>query len=285
MPACGKRLTPLPTLAMQYSYIPCLSIAGFDPSGGAGITADIKTFSALGCYAAAAITAITSQSTRGVSAMQPVSAEWISRQVLPVIEDLRPIALKIGMTCNREIIRSIAGILRAHPFPFVVLDPVMISSSGHPLMENDAMKCLADELLPLCHLVTPNLHELHALGGETDPILSARRLIQRYGARQILVKGGHREGLPTDILVSEMEETSFPGQRIATRNDHGTGCTLSAAIAAYVARGEMLPAAIEHAKDFVSKALEAGAGIHIGDGHGPLNHFFGPLPLLVKEKL
>lgn len=270
---------------MHYSYIPCLSIAGFDPSGGAGIAADIKTFSALGCYASAAITAITSQSTRGVYAMQPLPAEWISRQVLPVVEDLPPAALKIGMTCNREIIRSIAEILRAHPVPFVVLDPVMISSSGHPLMEEDAMKCLTDELLPLCHLVTPNLHELHRLTGQADPVAAAQLLIRRHGARQVLIKGGHREGIPEDILVSEDGEISFTGERITTRNDHGTGCTLSAAIAAYVARGEALPAAIGQAKKFVGQALKAGATIHIGNGHGPLNHFFDPLPLLIKEKL
>lgn len=265
-------------------YKVCLSVAGSDPSGGAGIQADLKTFSALGCYGATAITAITIQNTTGVARSVPLPAETVREQMAAVMSDLHPDALKIGMTANADIIHAIAQTIREYPVGFIVLDPIMVSSSGHRLLDPPATAALVGELMPLCTLVTPNIPELEALTGTKDAVCGASRLLSQTAGQYVLVKGGHLEGQPTDILVSDEHAVSFDGIRIATRNTHGTGCTLSSAIAAQMAiqPDRDLASAVGDAKCYVEAALLAGADMSIGEGHGPMNHFFNPRPTLIE---
>lgn len=265
-------------------YKVCLSIAGSDPSGGAGIQADLKTFSALGCYGCAAITALTAQNTEGVEAVSPVSSLLVEQQIAAVLQDIVPQSVKTGMTGNSEIIRTIARVLRRYAIPYLVVDPVLISSSGTPLTDEDAVETFKKELLPLATLVTPNLPELKALTGISDPLTAARQLLEQGTCRAVLVKGGHRNGEPTDILVMEDMVKEYRSPRIKTHNDHGTGCTLSSAIAAYLAQGTELTEAVRKAKRYVSEALYHGAEVAIGKGHGPMNHFFNPQPYIIEEK-
>ena len=260
-------------------YNICLSVAGSDPSGGAGIQADLKTFSALGCYGAAAITAITVQNTCGVTRSVAVDGKLVRDQMLAVLTDLKPQSVKIGMTPNADIISHIADSLESHPVPFIVLDPIIRSSSGHPLIDANAIETMCQRLLPLVSLLTPNLDELKCLSDKTDPVDAAREIISRFHVPAILVKGGHAQGEPTDILVTADNITTFEGQRVDTKNDHGTGCTLSSAIAAYVSTGHDLPTSISLAKQYVSRALAEGRDVCLGQGHGGMNHFFAPLTL------
>lgn len=262
-------------------YKVCLSIAGSDPSGGAGIQADIKTFSALGCYGAAAVTALTVQDTRQVYACQPVEASCVYGQVAKVMEDMEPHAVKIGMIANEEIAKAIVSALKVYPVPFVVFDPVLVSSSGHALYAAEDYMVLKEELIPLCSLVTPNLFEADLLFPE---------LFEGDGAANdlpcdILVKGGHLDGRPVDCLYTETGMLRFDGERIETENTHGTGCTLSSAIAAFVARGHALPDAVRKAKKFLEDALRTGSMVTVGHGHGGMNHFFDPQPLMSEELL
>jgi len=262
-------------------YKICFSIAGSDPSGGAGIQADLKTFAALGCYGAAAITALTVQNTLGVRRSTPIVADIVGEQVEAVLSDLHPQTVKIGMTVSTDIISVLAATLRRYRPPFVVLDPVMVSSTGYPLLDRQAVSALTEQLMPLCTLITPNLPELKALTGTDDAIKGGQCLIQQTGCPYVLVKGGHREGQPTDFLISAAETRRYEGTRIDTPNTHGTGCTLSSAIAAYVARGEGIPSAVGAAKKFLEAALKNGADIAMGQGTGSLNHFFNPLPAII----
>lgn len=265
-------------------YAVCLSIAGSDPSGGAGIQADLKTFAALGCYGAAAITAVTVQNTLGVSRSEALPPELVAAQIDAVTDDLCPAAIKIGITATAGVAHSIACALRRYPAPFIVLDPVMVSSSGRQLMDEEAVSVVRDKLMPLCTLLTPNLPELVTLTGTSDAIEGGRRLIRTTGCPYVLVKGGHRDDEPLDVLVTAMSHTDFSGRRIITRNDHGTGCTLSSAIAAQMALGAPgVAEAVKTAKYYVEAALAAGAGISIGKGHGPMNHFFNPRPAQIEE--
>lgn len=290
------------------TYDICLSIAGSDPSGGAGIQADLKTFSALGCYGAAAITAVTVQNTLGVRKSVPIAAEVVGEQVMAVLEDLHPKAVKLGMMVNKGIIHAVSECLRnirkgenaagngsgdvvpaskggmkRAGRPFVILDPILVSSSGHHLLDADARHALVGELMPLCDLITPNIPELEALTDETDCRKGAMRLMSQTGCPNVLVKGGHMDGAPTDLLFSGPDIHVCDGPRIDTRNTHGTGCTLSSAIAAYVALGQALPEAVRSAKHYVSEALSAGRHVTVGQGCGPMNHFFRPKPLVIEE--
>lgn len=290
------------------TYDICLSVAGSDPSGGAGIQADLKTFSALGCYGAAAITALTVQNTLGVRRSVPIAAEVVGEQVMAVLEDLHPKAVKLGMMVNKGIIHAVSECLRnirkgenaagngsgnvvpaskagmkRTGRPFVILDPILVSSSGHHLLDADARHALVGELMPLCDLVTPNIPELEALTHEKDCRKGALRLMSQTGCPNILVKGGHTDGTPTDLLFSGPDIHAYDGPRIDTRNTHGTGCTLSSAIAAYVALGQPLTEAVRNAKLYVSEALSAGRSVTIGQGCGPMNHFFRPKPLVIEE--
>ena len=268
-------------------YARVLSIAGSDSGGGAGIQADLKTIAALGCYGMTAITAITVQNTVGVRAIQALPATLLAQQIDAVAEDIGVDALKIGMLHDAEVVRAVAAAIRRHRFAHVVLDPVMVATSGDKLITDDTVAVLIAELLPLASVVTPNLDEAGWLLGRAivsaDELEAAARDLCALGARAVLLKGGH---LPGDELVDLLLEAPrtlqrWTDRRIDTRNTHGTGCTLSSAIACQLALGQPLPAAVQAARDYVRQALAAGADIVTGHGHGPLNHGFAPRPTRV----
>ena len=258
-----------------------LTIAGSDSSAGAGIQADLKTITALGAYGATVITAVTAQNTLGVRAVHPVPADIVAEQMACVMEDLRPDAIKIGMLPNAEVVRAVAdGLRQCQPPCTVVLDPVMVSTSGHRLMSEEAIALAYNELFPLCTLITPNLGEaglLLALGTVSTPAQmeqAALTLSRRLGT-SVLVKGGHLAGdTLCDILCHGGQLTRYPAPRIATSNLHGTGCTLSSAIATHLALGLDLPSAVAGAITYLRLAISAGRELHIGHGNGPLQHFF-----------
>ncbi len=268
---------------------PCiLSIAGSDCSGGAGIQADLKAISALGGYAATAITAITVQNTLGVRAIHPIPPVYVRGQIEAVMEDIRPDAVKIGMINDVEIVKVIASCLRKYQPHFVVFDPVMISTSGHRLIEEDAINALTQELMPLSSLITPNLSEAEVLTGHrmdnVEKMKIAAPELLKYGCGAALLKGGHLEGgKMCDVLQIAGEEKPhlFVSDKIESKNTHGTGCTLSSAIATFLALGYDMPQAVEHAKAYVTGGIHAGKDIHIGEGHGPLNHFYAPVPMKI----
>jgi hydroxymethylpyrimidine/phosphomethylpyrimidine kinase len=254
-----------------------LTIAGSDSGAGAGIQADLKTFERLGVYGTSAITAITAQNTLGVLRSQPVDATLVRAQIDAVVSDLPPQAIKSGMLATLAIVRTVADALRTHGLRPYVLDPVMVSSSGTALLDAEAVSALKTELLPLADLVTPNLDEAAVLTGEqvrtvADMERAARLLVGRFGARAALVTGGHLAGPHTvDVLFTpESGLAQYRHARIETVHTHGTGCTLSAAIAARLALGDDLPTAVETARAFVRQAIATAPGL--GQGHGPLNH-------------
>ena len=258
-----------------------VTIAGSDSGGGAGIQADLKTFSALGVYGASAITALTAQNTRGVQAIHDVPAEFVARQIDSVFCDLAVTAVKIGMLSQTAVIAAVADGLRAHAQRIpVVLDPVMVATSGDRLIRDDAVAALRETLLRRADLITPNLPEAAVLLGEAvardevEAEAQARRLVA-LGARAVLIKGGHGGGATsTDhLVIADGASRRFPAPRIATRNTHGTGCTLSAAVAAGLARGLGLADAVAAAKDYLTAAIGAADRLAIGSGHGPVHHF------------
>ena len=253
-----------------------LTIAGSDSIGGAGIQADIKTMLANGVYAMSAVTALTAQNTQGVAAIMDASPEFLAAEIDAVFDDIRPAAVKIGMVSAAALIKVIAGRLRAHKAENIVVDPVMVATSGARLLDEDASDSLTAELFPFAALITPNLPELELLTGDSiasreERIDAARKLAAKWGCA-VLSKGGHAEKSADDILVTDSETTVFPGPRIDTKNTHGTGCTLSSAIAANLAKGAGLTAAIRQAKDYVAGALAT--DLKMGKGHGPLHHGF-----------
>lgn len=271
-------------------YIPVLSIAGSDCSGGAGIQADLKTISALGGYAATAITAVTVQNTCGVRAIHPIPAHIVSGQIAAVMDDIRPEAVKIGMVNDVAVIHAIAESLQHYRPRFVVFDPVMVSTSGHKLIEDDAIQAITCELMPLADLITPNLKEAEVLCGNPirtpDEMQQAARELLRFGSRAVLLKGGHLEGDEMIDLLIEAGQSSpfvYKALKVDSTNTHGTGCTLSSAIATLRAQGEPLPDAVARAKEYVRAGIELGKDVRIGDGHGPLNHFYAPIPMKIKE--
>ena len=253
-----------------------LTIAGSDPSGGAGIQADIKTITMQGCYAMSAITALTVQNTCGVTDVMDVPPEILAAQIDAVCTDIFPDAVKIGMVSNAASIRVIAEKLRQYRPQHIVIDPVMISTSGRHLLREDAMEALCSELLPLGTVLTPNLPEAGALLGQNlqspeEMRTAAKILSERFGAA-VLVKGGHLEAAPSDVLYADGEYQVYTSERIDTNNSHGTGCTLSSAIASGLARGVSLPESVQLAKWYLTDALAA--GFDIGKGNGPLLHNF-----------
>jgi hydroxymethylpyrimidine/phosphomethylpyrimidine kinase len=263
-------------------YPRLLTIAGSDSGGGAGIQADLKTFAALGCFGTTAITALTAQNTLGVRSIHAVPAQILADQVDAVAEDIGIDAVKIGMLHSAETVRTVAAALRRHALRTVVLDPVMIATSGAVLIDKEAIAVLVAELFPLATLVTPNLDEAALLVGrplatEADMEGAARQLLE-MGANAVLVKGGHLAGeTVSDLLLARGGAPPWMrSPRIATRTTHGTGCTLSSAIAAQLALGASLREAVEAARTFIRGALEAGAGVRTGAGSGPLNHGFAP---------
>ncbi|WP_298280711.1 bifunctional hydroxymethylpyrimidine kinase/phosphomethylpyrimidine kinase [uncultured Bradyrhizobium sp.] len=256
-----------------------LTIAGSDSSGGAGIQADLKSFAALGVYGASAITALTAQNTKGVSGIHPVPAAFVSAQIDAVFSDLAVGAVKIGMVAQAETIAAIAdGLTRWAP-RHIVLDPVMVATSGDRLLAAEAVDALKTLLFPLASLITPNLPEAAALLNQ--PVASNEAEVERQGkqllamgCRAVLVKGGHGHGTESiDYLIDAERSIALSAPRIATANTHGTGCSLSSAIAAGLAKGETMETAVRHAKAWITDAIAAADRFAVGHGHGPVHHF------------
>lgn len=262
-----------------------LTIAGSDSSGGAGIQADIKTMTMNGVYAMSAITALTSQNTLGVTGIFEVPPQFLAQQIDAVFQDIRPDAVKIGMVSSSSLIRTIAGRLRAHEAENLVVDPVMVATSGARLMEAEAISTLTRELLPMAALLTPNIPEAEVLSGQAirsqaDMQAAAEKISRAYGCA-VLCKGGHSLSDANDLLYIDGHCQWFRGRRIDNPNTHGTGCTLSSAIAANLAKGFPLDQAVSRAKAYISGALEA--MLDLGQGSGPMNHAFALTGLFAQE--
>ena len=252
-----------------------LTIAGSDSSGGAGIQADLKTFAAHGTFGMSVITAVTAQNTCGVTKVQNIACDVVQAQLEAVFEDIHVAAVKIGMVSQPEIIKTIAACLRKYQPQFIVVDPVMISKSGYPLLAPEACSTLISELLPLATLVTPNLPEAEAISGmqaetKADMLPVAKKILS-LGAKAVLVKGGHLDDTADDLLYDGREERWFAGERINTKNTHGTGCTLSSSLAANLALGLTLPEAVAASKAYVTEAIAH--SLSLGHGCGPTHHF------------
>lgn len=262
-----------------------LSIAGSDSSGGAGIQADLKTMTMNGVFAMSALTALTAQNTTGVTAVMEVTPQFLQNQIDAVFEDIRPDAVKIGMVASSELIRTIAQRLRAYEAANIVVDPVMAATSGARLIKEEAIETLKEELLPLATVVTPNIPEAEILSGETihneDGMVAAAIKISEMYHCAVLCKGGHSVNDANDLLYVDGKARWFPGRRIATSNTHGTGCTLSSAIASNLAKGFDLETSVQRAKDYISRALSA--NLDLGKGSGPMNHAFDLSGEFAKE--
>ena len=256
-----------------------LSIAGSDPSGGAGIQADIKAISANGAYAMAAITALTVQNTKGVSGVHMVPPSFVADQITAVFADIRVDAVKVGMIANADIARAVADVLRLHVNLPIVLDPVMIAKGGAPLLDEDAIATVRNALLPLATVLTPNLPEAAHLLGVAPAITPDEMVVQGHelcalGPKAVLMKGGHLNAIDSpDVLVTQAGEHWFNAPRVMTENTHGTGCTLSAALAAQIAHDHDLPDAVAAAKTYVANAIAQADQLSVGSGHGPTHHF------------
>lgn len=253
-----------------------LTIAGSDSSGGAGIQADIKTIMANGCYAMSAITALTAQNTMGVTGIQETSSDMLSLQLDAVFTDIRPDAIKIGMVASEKLIRVIADKIKKYQAEHVVVDTVMVSTSGHRLIDEDAIGALKECLLPIAEVITPNIPEAEVLAemtirDEQDMVRAAEKISKVYGCA-VLCKGGHSINDANDVLYSDGKVNWYYGKRIDNPNTHGTGCTLSSAIASNLAKGYKIDEAIRNAKDYISGALAD--GMDLGHGSGPMNHGF-----------
>jgi hydroxymethylpyrimidine/phosphomethylpyrimidine kinase len=252
-----------------------LTIAGSDSGGGAGIQADLKTFSALGVFGTSALTAITAQNTTAVTAVFELPPDIVAAQIDAVVTDIGADAVKTGMIANSEIIRVVAARIREHGISTLVVDPVMVAKSGDRLLRAEAVEALRTELLPLATVVTPNLPEAEVLAGRTvstlEEMREAARLIVGLGARSVVVKGGHLRDDAIDLFYDGDRFVELPARRIQTTSTHGTGCTLASAIAALLARGEPLDEAISGAKVYLTAAIER--AYPIGHGHGPVHHF------------
>lgn len=266
---------------MMKTYRRALTIAGSDSGGGAGIQADLKTFSALGCYGMSVLTALTAQNTRQVRSIFEVSPSFVADQIDAVVEDIGVDVVKIGMLHSTPVIRVVADRIRRYQLRPVVLDPVMVAKSGDRLLEPEAIEALRTELFPLATVITPNLKEAEVL--LSRPISSrsampdAARALLELAPEAVLLKGGHiEEPASPDVLCqrSDPEPRWLEAERISTLNTHGTGCTLASAIAAYLARGYGIPEAIQAAKKYLSEALRAGSEYRLGSGHGPVHHFY-----------
>jgi len=277
-----------PAADRNASYPRVLTIAGSDSGGGAGIQADLKTFAALGCYGMSALTALTAQNTLGVRSIHGVPVEFVADQIDAVAEDIGVDAVKIGMLHAAPVVRTVAAALQRHRLATVVIDPVMVATSGATLIESGALDALVRALFPLAMLITPNLDEAGLLVGrtlqtESDMEGAAQDLIAG-GARAVLVKGGHlaSDTVSDLLLIPGTTPVWLRHPRIATANTHGTGCTLSSAIAAFLALGSDLEQAVRQAHAYVREALIAGAGVRTGAGSGPLNHAHAPRPMQMR---
>lgn len=275
---------------MKKRYNTVLTIAGSDSGGGAGIQADIKAISAMGCYAASAITAITVQNTLGVQAVHPVPLDILRGQIDAVLSDIGADAIKIGMLHSSEVVNLVAEMIEKYQIRNIVLDPVMVSTSGHRLIEEDAVEVIKTRLMPLARVITPNVPEAEILAGckiaGEDEFEAIARKLSDNGNVSVLMKAGHLSG---DSLVDYFYNaeddtiTKLQSKRVQTRNTHGTGCTLSSAFAASLAKGENLTDAAISAKRYIEQAIISGAEYEIGKGHGPVNHGFDPVKMLGNE--
>lgn len=277
--------TTISDTASRYARV--LSIAGSDSGGGAGIQADLKTFSALGCYGMTAITAITAQNTQGVRAIHGVPPDILRAQIEAVVEDIGVDAVKIGMLHSPEVVQVVAQAIRQFGLRKVVLDPVMVATSGDRLIAQETVQVLVKELFPLATVITPNLDEAELLLGHKiegiEALEPAARELLALGAKAVLLKGGHLQGNEVvDVLLQPGQAAlRMTSPRIASRNVHGTGCTLSSAIAAHLALGLDLPQAVTQARAYILMAIAAGANVRTGHGHGPLNHGHAPMPMRI----
>ena len=281
-------LPPALPPVLSFSYPRVLSIAGSDSGGGAGIQADIKTLSALGCYGMTAITALTAQNTCGVRSIHGVPPQMLRDQIDAVLDDIGVDAVKIGMLHSPDIVQTVAEAIERHALPNVVFDPVMVATSGAVLIDTSAVDVLVRELFPRAVLITPNLDEAallvqRALHTEVDMEAAATELLA-MGAQAVLVKGGHLQGeVVSDLLALRSgEKIWMRDARIHTPNTHGTGCTLSSAIASYLALGQGLQQAVQSARVYIRGALQAGSKVRTGKGGGPLNHGFAPQAMVRK---
>jgi hydroxymethylpyrimidine/phosphomethylpyrimidine kinase len=264
------------TMPAMKSIRKALTIAGSDSGAGAGIQADLKTFAALGVYGTSAITAITAQNTLGVTQVLALSPKLVAAQIDAVVEDIGAQALKTGMLANRAIIEIVAKKIAEHRLKNLVVDPVMVATSGDLLIKKSAVASLRSRLIPLAAVVTPNLPEAEELTGmplrTSEDIEKAARRIVEMGAKSVIIKGGHRKGPAVDLFFDGKDLHALNAPRIRTRNTHGTGCTFSAAIAAYLAKGESLNRAVRLAKGYITAAIRA--GFTVGTGHSPVHHFY-----------
>jgi hydroxymethylpyrimidine/phosphomethylpyrimidine kinase len=273
----------------KYKYPVVLSIAGSDSGGGAGIQADLKTISALGCYGTTAITAVTAQNTLGVSGIHAIPVDFVKAQIKAVMDDLKPSAIKIGMVHSAELAIGIVSILKEYKGITVIFDPVMVATSGDRLIANDTVETLKEHLFPIAELVTPNLDEAVILAGieikTIGDMKEAAVQIMRYECNAVLIKGGHLKGpdLFDVYLDKDGNERIFRSAAIDTINSHGTGCSLSSAIASFIALGNDLNTSISNSKKYIQQAIEHGKDVKTGEGHGPLNHFFDPQKLVKYE--
>jgi hydroxymethylpyrimidine/phosphomethylpyrimidine kinase len=272
---------------MTKRYYRVLTIAGSDSGGGAGIQADIKTISAMGCYATSAITAVTVQNTLGVTAVHPIPLDILEGQIDAVLSDIGTDAIKIGMLYSLEVVNIVANMIEKYQVKNIVVDPVMVSTSGHRLIEENAIEVIQNRLMSLSRVITPNIPEAEILAGykiegEKDFEKVARLLSHNSGV-SVLLKAGHLNGKYLVDYFYNAEDntiTKLPSRRIETPNTHGTGCTLSSALAAAIARGEDLTTAALSAKKYIEQAIISGAEYKIGNGYGPVNHGFNPIKTL-----
>ena len=277
------------TNEITYSVPSVLTIAGFDSSAGAGIQADSKTIGSLGCYAFNVLTALPIQNTQGVKNIFPIPIQAVEEQLDCVFQDSKPDAIKIGMVHNRQLVELLAKKLKAYDGP-IVFDPVMVATSGHRLIDQDTIEVIIDKLFPLADLITPNLDEASVLIGRTieslEDMQNAKQELLALGCPAVLLKGGHlQQAILTSILFAKNQPDHYiEHPKIKTKNTHGSGCSLSSAIASFLALNQSLPEATKAALDYVHQALLAGKDLEIGKGNGPLNHFFAPKPLITYPK-
>jgi hydroxymethylpyrimidine/phosphomethylpyrimidine kinase len=270
-------------------YISVMTIAGWDGSGGAGIQADIKTISALGCYATSALTALPVQNTCGVRSIHSIPVEVVAEQMRVVLDDIPPRAIKIGMVHSVALVETIVRVLEDYPRPYIVFDPVMVATSGDKLIENETIDAIVERLFPLADIITPNLDEAEVLTGmkirTVDDMYRAGEKIMALGCRSLLLKGGHLQlhRLTSLFFAPDGGVAEHVSPKYDTRNTHGSGCTLSSAIASYLARGEALGDAVRLAQDWVSSAIFHAVDVRTGRGNGPLNHFWAPEKMIKKE--
>ena len=270
-------------------YIAVLSIAGSDSSGGAGIQADLKTFAALGCFGMTVITATTAQNTKGVTAIHSIPPIHIKEQLLAIMDDIKPKAIKIGMLDRPEVVEVLAEVLEGFPQIPIVFDPVMVSTSGFKLIQDETIKAIREKLFPLVSLLTPNMDETSILFGkevnDLESMKAAGESLLQELPEAILIKGGHlNESVIYDLLYSKSNGLKvFKSEKITSQNVHGTGCSLSAAIAVGLALGKDMENAVSFGRDYVNKAIFYGKDIKTGHGNGPLNHFFNPQKQIINE--